>query len=268
MAAVLAGGNRAVLSHCSAAQLWEIQSYARSRLEITTPQSTRSRGQIQRHRAELRSDEVTVRWRIPVTTASRTILDLASIVQIGALEQALREAEVLSLPLRPSLVELLRRYPRRRGAAALKICLRRLERLPTQRTRSKLEKRFLSFLDTHSLPRPETNALLQLDDKIVEADCLWTEQLLIVELDGHDAHGTRSAFESDRWRDRALQAAGWRVTRITWRQLDDEADAVARDLRNLLVKFQLPATWPETNVRDNVQHHERSDERPDARSSG
>jgi very-short-patch-repair endonuclease len=65
----------------------------------------------------------------------------------------------------------------------------------------------------------------------IEADCIWREQRLIVELDGHATHATRSAFESDRARDRALVAAGWRVMRITWRQLHDEPAAITRDVR-------------------------------------
>ena len=65
----------------------------------------------------------------------------------------------------------------------------------------------------------------------IEADCVWREQRLIVELDGHTNHATRSAFESDRARDRALIAAGWRVMSVTWRQLHDEPEALAHDLR-------------------------------------
>jgi very-short-patch-repair endonuclease len=67
-----------------------------------------------------------------------------------------------------------------------------------------------------------------------EVDCLWRRQQVVVELDGRDVHDTRHAFEADRARDRALQAAGYRVVRITWRQLRDEPAAVATDLRALL----------------------------------
>jgi very-short-patch-repair endonuclease len=77
------------------------------------------------------------------------------------------------------------------------------------------------------------NALLELDGRWIEADCLWRTQRVIVELDGGKAHRTRSAFESDRERDRRLQAAGWRVIRVTWRQMDD-SKAILDDLRKLL----------------------------------
>jgi very-short-patch-repair endonuclease len=61
----------------------------------------------------------------------------------------------------------------------------------------------------------------------MECDCVWPSHRLVVELDSRRFHGTRAAFERDRARDRVLQAAGWRVVRITWRQLHDDADRVA-----------------------------------------
>jgi very-short-patch-repair endonuclease len=67
-----------------------------------------------------------------------------------------------------------------------------------------------------------------------EVDCVWPEQRLIVELDGFDTHRTTFAFERDRARDRRLQAAGWTVVRITWRQLVDEPEAIRADLTRLL----------------------------------
>jgi very-short-patch-repair endonuclease len=72
---------------------------------------------------------------------------------------------------------------------------------------------------------------MQLSGAWIEADCVWREQRLIVELDGHATHATASAFENDRARDRALVAAGWRVMRITWRQLHDRPEMLIRDLR-------------------------------------
>jgi hypothetical protein len=104
----------------------------------------------------------------------------------------------------------------------------------TRLTRSELEDRFLAFLAAAGLPRPATNVWLRPGGRWIEADCLWHGPRLIVELDGHATHATRSAFESDRARDRALTAAGWRVIRITWRQLRDEPEAIARDLRAAL----------------------------------
>jgi very-short-patch-repair endonuclease len=82
--------------------------------------------------------------------------------------------------------------------------------------------------------RPRRNAHLAVRGRFFEVDCLWTEQRLIVELDGRETHGTELAFEKDRERDRLLLVEGWRVTRITWRQLRDDGPALIADLRRLL----------------------------------
>ncbi len=140
---------------------------------------------------------------------------------------------MLRLEQRPPLAVLLARHPGRRGARVIRTTLERLSYLPDGVTRSRLEDRLLRLVARANLSRPETNVLLSVGDVTYEADCLWRAKRLIVELDGHEAHGTRAAFEGDRGRDRRLQAAGWRVVRITWRQLSDDA-AVVADLRKLL----------------------------------
>ncbi|MEA2430750.1 MAG: hypothetical protein QOI19_1223 [Thermoleophilaceae bacterium] len=95
------------------------------------------------------------------------------------------------------------------------------------------EDAFVAFLDRHDLPRPETNVWLSVGGQTHEIDCLWRNQRLVVELDGRAAHDTARAFESDRAKDRRLTVAGWRPTRVTWRQLRREEDQLARDLRAL-----------------------------------
>jgi very-short-patch-repair endonuclease len=122
--------------------------------------------------------------------------------------------------------ELIERYPWRKGIASIRAILD----IGPAFTRSELEARFMSFVRQTALPSPLLNADLQ----GFECDCVWPEHRLIVELDGHAAHGTVAAFERDRARDRALTAVGWRVVRVTWRQLEDNAAALARDLRNIL----------------------------------
>jgi hypothetical protein len=133
-----------------------------------------------------------------------------------------------------SLEHLLGRHPGRRGATTVRTCLRRLGGGPQGRVRSRLESRFAALLARGDLPKPQLNAILDLDGFKIEADCLWSAQRVIVELDGGKAHGTRVAFETDRERDRRLQAAGWRVIRVTWRQLDNPTTLLA-DLRHLLL---------------------------------
>jgi very-short-patch-repair endonuclease len=82
------------------------------------------------------------------------------------------------------------------------------------------------------LPRLNVNPVIE--DRWIQCDCVWHEQRAIVELDGRAAHATSVAFERDRTRDRILAAHGWRVVRVTWRQLHDEPGAVAADLARML----------------------------------
>ena len=227
MAAVLAAGEAAVLSHRSAARLWGLRTTER-KIEVTAPTQRRRDGVVI-HRALLPPDEVTTRDGIPTTTAARTLLELAAVETPPSVERALHEAERLRLTDAMPLSALLDRYPRRPGTPALKAILAEMQR-GTVVTRSELEDLFLGFLADVGLPRPRVNTLVE----GFEVDCAWPGQRLVVELDGHAFHATRASFEADRARDRTLQAKGWTVIRITYRQLRDEADALARDLRTLL----------------------------------
>ncbi len=137
MAAVLAGGDGAVLSHRSAAALWGIVSYSGA-IEISTPRDTRSRGAIRRHCALLAPDEVTAHEGIPVTSPHRTLFDYAGISPVDRLEAAIRQAEYRRLRDRLSLPALIARYPGARGNVNLRLCLERLGRT-SGFTRSDLE---------------------------------------------------------------------------------------------------------------------------------
>jgi very-short-patch-repair endonuclease len=232
MAAVLASAPGAALSHHSAAALWAIRSYSGA-VEVTVPCKSRSSRLIRRHFSLLPADEMTVHDGVPVTSVPRTLFDLAATDSPEALESALRESEYLRLHDRLSLPHLLERYPRHRGSVAIRSCLARRRESPG-RIRRGLEERFLAFVDRQRLLRPRFNALVEAGPKTYEVDCLWPDAKLIVELDGWEGHGTRTAFHEDRARDRRLRVAGYSVTRIAWSQLDDEPDAIAADLRALL----------------------------------
>src|SRR5262249_37076586 len=145
---------------------------------------------------------------------------------------ALNEAEVRGLRDRLSIPDLIKRHARSRGAATLRELL--AAKGPAGISRRELEERFVAFLDDQGLPRPSFNAPLAIRGRFFEIDCLWRDHRIAVELDGRAVHGTAAAFESDRERDRILQAEGWRTVRVTWRQLSDDPDAVAADLRRLL----------------------------------
>jgi very-short-patch-repair endonuclease len=124
-------------------------------------------------------------------------------------------------------------HPRRPGTGAIRAAL---ASAATWRgiTRSELEARFRALVETAGLPRPQLNRRVDLGSMVIEADALWRKERLIVELDGYAFHRTPAAFERDRARDRAAVAAGWRVIRITWRQLADDPRSVIRDLRRAL----------------------------------
>jgi very-short-patch-repair endonuclease len=234
MAAVLSSGAGAVLSHRSAAVLWGIRESASGAVDVTVLRKSRSSTLIRRHHSTLPRDEMTVCEGVPVTIPPRTILDLAARSSIDRVENTIRQAEYRRLYNRLSLVDMIDRYPGRRGVRRVREALTRIETLPAGRIRSRLEERFLPFLRRHGLPRPRLNDWIVVGDKRYQVDCHWHGIGQVVELDSWEAHGTRSAFREDRARDRTLRTAGYEVTRISWAQLDDEPEAVASDLRKLL----------------------------------
>jgi hypothetical protein len=242
LAAVRACGPGSVLSHRSAAALWGIRQPSDHPIEVTIHTRSRATAQIHRHFADLPKDEVTERRAIPVTSISRTLLDLAAVLPLHSLEHAIREAERLRLDDAFSLEELLLRHPGRRGAASVREGLRRLRELPSGVTRGKLEACFLLLVDRAGLPRPRPNAWLLLGRRRFQVDFLWERSRLIVELDGYSSHGTRAAFESDRSRDRALTVAGYHVIRLTWLELQENSAEILADLRELLNSEPLPST--------------------------
>jgi len=207
---------------------------------VIVPRHTRSQPSIRRHFGVLPPDEVEVRDGIPVTSAARSVLDLAADKGEAAAESALREMEYLRIYGAVSLPALLERYPRHRGAVIVGRCLERLRDDPGGRVRSTLEESFLPFLDRHRIPRPRLNAWLSVDDHRFQVDCYWPEARLIGELDGFQAHGTKRAFSKDRKRDRKLLAASYPSVRITHDQLQDEPADVADDLLALLADRPLP----------------------------
>ncbi|HKO39520.1 MAG TPA: DUF559 domain-containing protein [Solirubrobacterales bacterium] len=169
-----------------------------------------------------------------MTSAPRTIFDLAATEPLDVVENLLREMEHLELRDRLSLWDLLERYPGKRGCRKVCSALERLEEEPSGHKRSKLEERFAPFLRAHHLPQPRFNDWIMAGGKRYLVDCHWPGTMQIVELDGWQVHKTRTAFREDRARDRRLRVAGYTVTRITWNQLDDEPAEVAADLRALL----------------------------------
>jgi very-short-patch-repair endonuclease len=178
------------------------------------------------HHTTLHPSDITRRHGIPVTSAARTLLDLAATEPTAELERALNEAGLQRRVSPHSLNEQFSRYPRHRGTAALKKATTTELRL----TRSDLERIALSLIRRARLPEPETNARVEGH----EVDLLWRDHDLIVEIDSWAFHSMRSSFEQDRRRDQRLTTAGYRVIRITDRQLTNEPELVVATLTRAL----------------------------------
>jgi very-short-patch-repair endonuclease/predicted transcriptional regulator of viral defense system len=242
MAAVLACGDGAVLSHECAGELWKIRQSrgAASRatpIEVAIPcaRGTRSRAGLIVHRLRtLRAGETTTRDGIPVTSPARTILDLASRLPRRQLERAVDEADRLKLCTEDDLDEMVRAHFGRAGAGALATLIRE-HRAGSTATRNDFEERFLALCRSHHLPQPEVNVPLL--DYVV--DFLWPQARLVVEVDGRGSHATRRAFQADRDRDGRLAVAGYRVLRFTWWDVTRRPAVVADRIRRMLSSVPL-----------------------------
>jgi hypothetical protein len=203
LAAVLACGPHALLSHRSAAALWGLRPSDTPRIDVTVPHTSgaRTTHAIVVHRP-LRTPDPMTHAGIPVTTPGRTLADLALALPRRQLEKAVEAAECLHLH-----VDIDDDHP---GAKRL----REIADDDIPFTRSELEDAFLELCDRHDIPRPLVNST----QEGIEVDFCWPAERLIVETDGGN-HRTRAAFERDRDRDARLTALGWRVMRFTTRQV-------------------------------------------------
>lgn len=230
LAAVLAcrGG---VLSHWDAAELWEILRGRRLlEVHVSVPAHVRGRPRhgIRIHRAPLGA-QTTTRWRIPVTDPVRTLFDLAPLLSRRRLERALDEARYLRLLAPGALEATLERNAGRTGAPALRAAL--ATHVPgTTRTRSYLEERFLALCRAYGLPQPLINSRVA----GLEVDFCWPDQRLVVETDGHAAHGRPTASERDHEREATLRDAGYGVRRFSYRQVTERPAWVAASVRREL----------------------------------
>jgi very-short-patch-repair endonuclease len=218
MAAVLACGPDAVLSHRSAAELWRLLSPRRAPVDVTVPRrSGRARRPgIRLHRTTLLTQEETTRRAgIPVTSPARSLADLRTCAFPDELSRARRQAEFFGYRIEGA-------YPK-----------------PMDLTRNELERRFLRLCRRHHLPSPEVDARVE----GYRADFLWRAQRLIAETDGYDAHSGRESFDYDRRRAAQLVAAGYEVIRFSWRQVIEQPDEVVAALRARLTP-SLPSPTP------------------------
>jgi very-short-patch-repair endonuclease len=226
MAAVLAGGEGAVLSHSSAAALWRIGFEKRDLVEVSLPsQSHRVVPGLQIHRRpSLQSRDTTMEYGIPVTAPVQTLIDLALRLDRRGIERAINEADKYDLVHLPGLREALDLRVGEPGVARLRQILdRRTFRL----TKEELERRFLPLAARAGLPVPLTGQWVN----EFEVDFYWPELGLVVETDGLRYHRTPAEQARDRLRDQAHTAAGLTQLRFTHEQVRYEPEYVLAVLR-------------------------------------
>jgi very-short-patch-repair endonuclease len=231
MAAVLACGPRAVLSHRSSAGLAGVRLDNRRKSDVTVPgPSARPRAAIEVHRSvTLTADDVTTVEGIPCTTIARTLVDLGDVLDRRAVERAVEQADVLRLFDLREVQQAIERAGPRRGPGLLSSVLENLDG-PTL-TESELEEAFLALCRAAALATPEVNAWMTLSDgSPIKVDFLWRRERLAVETDGHPYHRTRQSRERDARRDVLLRLAGFEPVRFTGRQVVFEKEWVTRSL--------------------------------------
>ncbi|MDQ6744692.1 MAG: hypothetical protein M3Z27_01525 [Actinomycetota bacterium] len=229
-AAVLACGDRAMLSHSSALALWELRADGwPAGVEVTVAGNRRQRPGITVHRCvTLSRRDVRHRHGIRVTSPARALLDCTPRLSERALTRSVNDALRTGHLKRQDLVELLARCGNHTGAARLRPFA---EQTGTP-TRSALEDDFVAFCARFGLPRPEVNVRVGR----YEVDAYFEAERLIVELDGWGFHSSRDSFERDRIRDADALVAGVETLRITRGRLRQRpADEAAR-LRIILAR--------------------------------
>jgi very-short-patch-repair endonuclease len=222
MAAVLACGPAAVLSHRTAAALHGLRQTDRAKIDVTLPgNSHRVRAGIDIHRSgTLTAADTTVVNGIPCTTVARTLLDLADVVGRRSLERAFDQADMLEVLDLTAVEDQLARNHTRPAARRVRGLLDEhyVGSTPTQ---SELEEAFLALCRRLRLPQPAVNQWIDLQDgePMIRGDFVWHAQRVIVETDGRRVHGTHQARERDPRRDQRAIIAGWQPIRTTWRQV-------------------------------------------------
>ncbi|HMI80693.1 MAG TPA: DUF559 domain-containing protein [Solirubrobacterales bacterium] len=233
MAAVLACGDGAVLSHFSAGHLWGIcGSYGP--IEVLRQSGGfkpdgHHRGVRLHQTRRLDAWELTMERGIPIATMERVLLDLAGRTDAKRLERIFVQAYKREGFSWPRLARILQRTRGRRGAGKLRRIAIEIDPEALE-TKSISEVDFLALCREANLPTPAVNVLVA--GHLV--DFLWSEQKVVVETDSWSHHGDRPTFEKDRQTDVDLIAAGYEVHRATYKMLERNPGPFLNNVRRAL----------------------------------
>jgi hypothetical protein len=238
LAAVWACGARSWLSYASAGAFYTIYRERKLGWDVSIYRGhggRRGAGLIRLHHLRtLHPDDVTIKRKVPVTTVSRTLVDLAWVLKPDALERAVHEAEVTRQLDVAAVESVIARMPSRLGVAELQKILGISAAEPTN---SEFVRLFLRFGSDYGLPTPRAGLYLDAGLPLLKETDLWfPDAKLIVELDGAAVHMTRRNFESDRRRDVAFLARGIATVRVTWRRLTQEPQGLAEELLAIMAQ--------------------------------
>ncbi len=230
-AAVLVCGHEAVLAAYAAAAHLGLLRWEERDIDVLVPRSAgRGVAGIRARRSRLDPEDVWVRDGIRVTSPARTILDVAASMASRPLRRMVRQAQAEQQVNVRQLLDVVRRCPRHRGAARLREII---ADGPTP-TRSELEDLALDLLDGAGIPRPTVNARLRLDGRVVVPDLLVEDRRLVVELDGGRWHADPLTRQDDADRQAILEAHGYLVLRVTWRQIVGRPEQTLARVRSAL----------------------------------
>jgi hypothetical protein len=223
MAAVLWGGEGAVLSHLDAAVLWRVWRGAAGVVDVLTRRRRRNRPGLRAHECRnLDPRDVTRVRGIPVTTVARTLVDLGAVLDVHPLANVIHEAAYRDLFDRAETEAAMERARGHHGIGTLGRAIAAHES-GSAGTRSALEDRFLALIRRHGLPEPLVNTKVE----GIEVDLHFPDRRLCVEIDG-PGHGRPRTRSHDRARDDALTRAGERILRFTPADLSDPERVLAQ----------------------------------------
>jgi very-short-patch-repair endonuclease len=256
MAACLAWGEGAGISHPPAAALWRLAGFEQRAAELTVPPGRRRKGPGVVHRSLLLPVDVTRVDGIPVTTPARTLIDIASVCDEEVVEEALDDALRRGLVSIPRLRWRLDQMGRRPGVVMMRALLD--ARAGSSVPQSVFETRLLRALRRAGLPEPVAQHEIRRGGRLVAVvDFAYPRERLAIEADGYRWHSGRAQWEHDRSRRNDLTLLGWRVVHVTWPDLSRREQAVIES-----VQEALSGPLVEARAREGGQLLEKPGEKP------